>query len=560
MFTIAPIATPKDVFEIVKNCNCRHFYVYYDKFIYGNFSEIEEFILAAHSQNCKIFVNFKHDITEEDIDKIRKFMLFLTYTKIDGIFINGFTVLEAVKNLDLTFEIIADSYFDIHNIEGIKFVNGFGKINKFVVTEEVYTENLKVLKSATKMSLATDSDNLPWCSKDLKESKAVDAIVIKGKFAGTKELINGIKMVEGILSDPKSYSQKRLPFKHLRNCYYQTNHFSGEIINLQGEDFKFSKYIKKYHWKTKLPQKAEIAFPKDEKLPRINLRLSSLSQINELEKFIRKTKVNPVFSIEYGEIINTSDLAKNSMPVVMLKVSDFCKKYGIKLEYGTPRILIERDFDRVFEDAKNFCKTAKPDSVIINNIGFFNRFVKDEELKDFPVEIGTGINLLNSMSIMCLNDIKHINSVDFTSFRDISNIKKCIKRLGGLIENRKLTIAGNIRVPSLGLCPLNANLASFSRLSCKAKCHEGTFAIEDPNLQKIYPFIPDGFCRMHMFKSELLDFCKFTKIFEEIGINEFVIDMSCLTEEYLPILLTEFINSLSDKTPAQLPILTEHLM
>ena len=195
MFTIAPIVTPKDVFEIVKNCNCRHFYVYYDKFIYGNFSEIEEFILAAHSQNCKIFVNFKHDITEEDIDKIRKFMLFLTYTKIDGIFINGFTVLKAVKNLDLTFEIIADSYFDIHNIEGIKFVNGFGQINKFVVTEEVYTENLKVLKSATKMSLATDSDNLQWCSKDLKESKAVDAIVIKGKFAGTKELINGIKMV-----------------------------------------------------------------------------------------------------------------------------------------------------------------------------------------------------------------------------------------------------------------------------------------------------------------------------------------------------------------------------
>ena len=138
--------------------------------------------------------------------------------------------------------------------------------------------------------------------------------------------------------------------------------------------------------------------------------------------------------------------------------------------------------------------------------------------------------------------------------------KKCIKRLGGLIENRKLTIAGNIRVPSMGLCPLNANLASFSRLSCKAKCHEGTFAIEDPNLQKIYPFIPDGFCRMHMFKSELLDFSKYTKIFEEIGINEFVIDMSCLTEEYLPILLTEFINSLSDKTPAQLPILTEHLM
>ncbi len=560
IYITAPVKQPKDIPAFVKECKCRHFYVYYDKFIYGNFSEIEEFIQAAHDNNSKIYVNFKHDITEEDIDKIKKFLLFLTYTKIDGVFINGFTVLEAIKNIHLNFEIIIDSYFDIHNLEAINFVNSFRKTDKIVITEEVYIKNLVYIKNNTSMSLSIDSDNLPWCAEDILTTEAIDSVVMKGHFSSSADILKGIQLIENILKNPISYKNKKLPFKHTRNCYYQTNHFSGEIVNARGENFVFSKYITDFKWKQKRSKQLPDEAYKNLKIPNINLRLSSLSQIQSLERYIKKHGFNPIYSIEYGEIISTSDLSKNSVTVVMLKVKEFCKKYGIKLQYSTPRILIERDFNRVYGDAKIFCLNSEPDSIIVNNIGFFWKLVKDEELNHIPIEIGSGINLLNSLSIRCLDDIKPLTSVDFTTFRDINNIKKCIERLNGLIPLRKLTISGNIRVPSLGLCPLNNDPAILSRLKCKAPCHGGPFAIEDPILHQFYPFITDGFCRMHMFRDEILDLCKYIKVFDEIGINEFVIDMSSLDSKFLPVLITNFLNSLTSTAPTQLPILTEHLM
>ena len=196
----------------------------------------------------------------------------------------------------------------------------------------------------------------------------------------------------------------------------------------------------------------------------------------------------------------------------------------------------------------------------MNNIGFFWKLANDNDFKDIKVEIGSGINLLNSMSIRCLNDIKQLSSVDFTTFRDINNIRNCIKRLNGEIPFRKLTVSGNIRVPSLGLCPLNSDPAILSRLNCSAPCHNGPFAIQDPVLNQVYPFVSDGFCRMHMFKDEILNLCQYIKLFEETGINEFVIDFSTLDSKFIPILITEFLNSLNTENPVQLPILTEHLM
>ena len=65
---------------------------------------------------------------------------------------------------------------------------------------------------------------------------------------------------------------------------------------------------------------------------------------------------------------------------------------------------------------------------------------------------------------------------------------------------------------------------------------------------------------MHMFKDELLDLCKYISLFEEIGINEFIIDLSALEAKFVPLLITRFLNSLNDDTPTQLPFLTGHLM
>ena len=200
----------------------------------------------------------------------------------------------------------------------------------------------------------------------------------------------------------------------------------------------------------------------------------------------------------------------------------------------------------MYEYVKNLCLTEPvPSSIIINNIGYLWAFINDDELHRIPVEIGQGINLLNSMSIKCLNNLHPIDTVDFSTFEKSINIKNCIKKIKNLIPNRKLTIAGNIRVPSLGLCPLNNYSANVSRLSCKAPCHNGNYALKDPSLKKVLPFVVDGFCRMHMFQDYILHMYEYVPKLEQIGINEFVIDLSDLPPKYVSILLTHFLNTLA---------------
>lgn len=537
---IAPIKKPEDIEIFVKHTKCRKFYVYYHKFLNNNFDYINEFIDIAHKNNSEIFINFKHDISEEDLTQIKKMIKFLKTTKINGIFINSFAILEAIKVFTLPFNVIIDSYFDIHNLSGIDFVNTFHKVDEVIITEEIYMKNIAKIKKYTNLSLAIDSDNLPWCAEDIKKLKAIDNVVIKGKFASSEEILEGIELVEKILEKPKMFKNQKLPFKHVRKSIYQTNHFSGEMISAAGRDFKFSRNIQKFDWeinKTKLKKDFEYKKPEDFK---INLRLSSLEQLKQVKSFIQKMGFNPIDSIEYGEILSTIDLAKSSFNEILEKVKKFCLSQNIELQLSTPRILIERDFDRVYEYVKNVClNEITPSSLIINNIGYFWAVINDNDLNHIPIEIGQGINLLNSMSINCLNNIHPIKTIDFTTFL---NIEDTIKKVKDNIYNKKYTIAGNIRVPSLGLCPLNNDSAIISRLSCKAPCHKGEYALKDPSLHKIFPFTVDGFCRMHMFEDKILQ--RFDEIdnLVKTGINELVFDFSALPAKFVPILLTNFFN------------------
>lgn len=551
----APIKKPQDIEEFLPYVKCRNFYVYHHKFLPsggGSFEYVNDFIKTAHENDCKVFINFKHNITEEDLIEIKKFISFLKQTQIDGIFINSFAILEAIKTHTLPFKVIMDSYFDIHNLSGIDFVNMFHKADQVIITEEIYLKNIAKIKKYKNISLAIDSDNLPWCAEDIKKLNAIDSIIIKGKFATSEEILDGIQLVENILAKPKVFKNQKLPFKHVRKSIYQTNHFSGEMMSAQGSNFKFSRNIQKFDWENKRPRLKDGFDYNSLAIPRINLRLSSLSQLDNLKKFIAKIGFNPVYSIEYGEILSTSDLAKSSFNQIITKVKKFCFNNGIKLQLSTPRILIERDFDRVYEYVKNLCLTEPiPSSIIINNIGYFWSFINDDELHRIPVEIGQGINLLNSMSIKCLNNLHPIQTVDFSTFNDINNIKNCIKKIKNIIPEKKLTIGGNVRVPSLGLCPLNNDSAIVSRLSCKAPCHNGNYALKDPSLKKVLPFVVDGFCRMHMFQDYILHMYEYIPQLEKIGINEFVIDLSDLPAKYVSILLTHLFNTMAGfETPS----------
>ena len=543
---VAPVKTPEDIENFCPVVKCRNFYVYHHKFLNKNFDYVKEFIETAHKHDAKIYVTFKHNITEENLAEIKKFINYLKDTEIDGIFINSYAILEAIKTHSLPYKVIIDSYFDIHNLSGIDFVNMFHKVDQLIITEEIYMKNIAKIKQYKNISLAIDSDNIPWCAEEIKKLHAIDSVVIKGKFADSAEILEGIQLVEKIMAKPKVFKNQKPPFKHVRKSIYQTNHFCGEIMSAEGSDFKFSRNIQKFEWENKRPRLQKDFDYSTLDLPKINLRLSSLAQLTEVKNFMAKVGFNPVYSIEYGEILSTADLAKSSFNEIIKKVKKFCKNYGIKLQLSTPRILIERDFDRVYEYVKNLClEDPVPSSIIINNIGYLWAFINDEELHRIPVEIGQGINLLNSMSIKCLNNLHPIETIDFSTFENITNIKNCIKKIKNIIPNKKLTIAGNVRIPSLGLCPLNNDSAIVSRLSCKAPCHNGNYALKDPSLKKVFPFVVDGFCRMHMFKDYILHLYEHLEKLREIGINEFVIDLSDLPPKYVSILLTHLFNTMA---------------
>lgn len=545
---VAPVKKPEDIDLFSQKTHCRDYYVYYKKFLNNNFEYVNEFVEAAKRNNCHIFINFKHDITEENLPEIKKMLKFLKTAGIDGIFINSFAILEAIKVFKLPFKVIVDSYFDIHNLSGIDFVNSFHKVDEIIITEEIYLKNIVKIKKYTKLPLAIDADNLPWCAEDIENSGAVDKVVIKGKFANSEEILEGIELVENILAKPKIFKNHKLPFKHVRKSIYQTNHFSGDMVSAEGKNFKFSRNIQTFEWEIKRARVVkEVNFERSEDF-KINLRLSELAQLKELEKYIKKIGTNPVSSIEYGEILSTCDLSTSSFNEIIMKVKKFCKKHDIKFQLSTPRILIERDFDRVYEYVKQLLlDSPAPDSLIINNIGYFWAVINDSDINHIPIEIGQGINLLNSLSIKCLNNLAPINAVDFTSFNDMESALRTIKKVKNEIPNLKYTIAGNIRVPTQGLCPLNNDSAIISRLSCKAPCHKGGFALKDPSLKKIYPFTCDGFCRMHMFEDKILEDFDKIEILHKAGVNEFVFDFSALHAKYIRILFNNFFTSKNNK-------------
>ncbi len=339
-----------------------------------------------------------------------------------------------------------------------------------------------------------DSDNLPWFAEDIINSKAVSDVIIKGKFETSKDILNAIKLVEKILEKPKLFKDQKLPFKHVRKSFYKTNHFSGEMMSAEGRDFKFAKHIKKYDWQTPSLEFDENFEYSKLDLPKLNLRLASLEQLKEVGDFIEKYKFNPINSIEYGEVASTVDLSKKSFDRIIMDVKEFCKKYKIDLTLSTPRILIERDFDRVFEANKALAlQEPKPKSIVVNNIGFWWAILNDKQLQETQVDIGGGINLLNSLAIKCLSNLNPIRAIDFSTLGgtatiqeegllhrliwDEENIAKTLKKTRRFVQTKKMLIGGCLRVESLGLCPLNCDSAVVSRLSCSAPCHKGHWCL-----------------------------------------------------------------------------------
>lgn len=116
---------------------------------------------------------------------------------------------------------------------------------------------------------------------------AIDKVVIKGKFGTSEEILEAIELIEKILAKPKLFKTQKLPFKHVRKSIYQTNHFSGEMVSAAGKDFKFSRNIQNFEWDIQRPRVSkQINFQPSEDF-KINLRLSELEQLKELENILK---------------------------------------------------------------------------------------------------------------------------------------------------------------------------------------------------------------------------------------------------------------------------------
>ena len=348
---LAPVRSIDDIVLISKTV-CKSVCVSAFDFIEKeNQSKLKEFVKKVREYNFELFINFRTFSQEGELQKTVKFLDFLTQIDIDGILINSIDMLQLLKDLKLPFKIIADSGLDIHNISGIEFVELFHKIDYFNITEEVYLTNLLKIKRHVKSKLLIDADNLPWIAEEILKNKLIETILIKGDFS--ENIIDGINLIQNILEAPKKHKKQKLPFKKQQGTFYRTNHFSGEFLSSHGKDFKFSGNIKPFNWNFKRYILSNKYI--DGEMPRLNLRLTSLNQLKTLIKYLKNLAYNPVYSVEYGEIINTADLSKYSFNKILDNVKKECLEYGIKLQLSTPRIIIERDFDRVYEYVKELC-------------------------------------------------------------------------------------------------------------------------------------------------------------------------------------------------------------
>lgn len=544
---LSPINSLEDI-EIISNTNCKNIYVSSSILKNGNESLFFAFCEKAKNNNINLFVKFKRPEYEAEENENLKALDFIYNNKnIKGVLINSISMLNSLKDKDISFKVIIDSGLNIHNMPGIDFLTNISPVNNINLTEEVYIRNLSKIKQYSKCKIYIDADNLQWIASDIIKNKVVDYIIIKGDLKKTKTLIEGIERIEKILNC-EGNNHVKLPFKQFENFSYKTNHFSGEFQSSKGKSFKFTGNIQQFNWKYKRFN-LKKSLIKDKKIaPCLNLKLTSLDQFKTLKKYIKDLKFNPVTSIEYGEILSTADLAKNSFNKIIKKIKIECDKNNIDLLISTPKVLIERDFDRVNEYLKQMClEDPKPKGIVINNLGLLWSILNDIDFENINIELGQGLNFLSSEALLCLLTFGKIHSIDFSNFKELNDIKIASEKLENKVENKKLTIGGSLRIPASGLCPLNSDPAILSRLSCFAPCHHGSYAISDPINKKLFPITVDGFCRMHLFEEKVLDLFKYQPEFQKAGINQFTIDFTGLSHKLIPVLLNRFLSSIYDE-------------
>ena len=256
----------------------------------------------------------------------------------------------------------------------------------------------------------------------------------------------------------------------------------------------------------------------------IIIKISLLNQLELIRKFL-EAKELPITEISYGEIARTKDLQNYDIYLIAKIIKNFCIKNEIKFSFSTPKIVENRDFDRLYDDIKKNFSDIQPNSLIINNINLFNRIINDNFFKNINIECGR--YLINNKNFEKIIKNK-VYQIDLSKIKNLSELSAIIKSLQIEKSKIKYTTIGNTEIEILDICPLKTNSQEKNGLFCKAPCNTGkTYTLQKE--RECCPFITDGFCKVHIFENKI----KYVPInnLKEININSYIIDVSALDEE-----------------------------
>ncbi|AOT69628.1 U32 family peptidase [Geosporobacter ferrireducens] len=116
-----------------------------------NFSneEIHEAAAMAHAVNKKVYVTVNNLLNDYEIGEAAEYLQFLQNIQVDGIIIQDLGILQICKEQNLNkFEIHSSVMMNVHNIEFVKVLKGFG-VSRVVLSREMDLKTAKNLQNET---------------------------------------------------------------------------------------------------------------------------------------------------------------------------------------------------------------------------------------------------------------------------------------------------------------------------------------------------------------------------------------------------------------------------
>ncbi len=536
-------------------------YADYTNFIqYGHFKKglMTDFMDICHGLGSPFYLYFTENILESHLKMVHNLIGYVYESTIDGIMVNDFSVLDIIKKKEpanLPCKLHIDSGLHIHNIQGCKIFKPWNP-DIITITEELYLKNVIQIKNQANENICINISEGIWFFEQAL-NWGVELFKIEGNYETPEKLTRLICLIKSLINDineKKGADNLKIEeaidlIDHSKpQKLYRTDHFTRKFKDFSGNNFEFKGNIKFFHWdikKVRHPLAKLNPAKINKKSTKLRLRMTSLEQIEALESYIQNTNNNFVDIIEYGDIINTKNLSKQPYNDIINRVKLICKNHNLSFYLTTPKILIERDFDSVSDNIRNLCtEEPVPEGIVINNTGLWKFVNETDKVKDLHIETGYGIEIYNSGTVRFFENPGKVSGISLSNMLEYDYIKKMTESLGDI--RKSMVVLGPSKLDTSGLCPLNANLAVVSRLSCKAPCQKHNYAVVDPSTSEMIPVVLDGFCRFHLVNSFIEDMLPEKDKYINAGITDFVIDFTALPAKMVAPLLDRYVLAFSD--------------